>query len=161
MANSDRELSGSVNRLLAETKSRPTESITISEMSTRPAQKSEDFRSPIYSFQAQLNQQSSSIQRLTKAIEKLANSQLTQQGSIEHIHYGQSTETKSSRRSPTAGSSTERSVSKTNTVGLVANVSVAMWKISRHTLSLVRLSCRHHLMVKMVGVIKDRKNKII
>ena len=82
MANSDPELSGSANRLLAESKSRPTESITISEMSTRPAQKSEDFPSPIYSFQAQLNQQSSSIESITKAIEKLANSQLTQQASI-------------------------------------------------------------------------------
>ena len=114
MANSDPELSGTANRLLAESKSRPTESITISEMSTRPAQKSEDFPSPIYSFQAQLNQHSSSTESLTKAIEKLANSQLTQQTSIERMHYGQSTETKSSRLSPTAGSSTERSVSKTN-----------------------------------------------
>ena len=114
MANSDPDLSGSANCLLAESKSRPTESITISAMSTRPAQKSEDFPSPIYSFQAQLNQQSSSIESLTKAIEKLANSQLTQQASIEHMHYGQSTETKSSRPSLTAGSSTERSVSKTN-----------------------------------------------
>ena len=114
MANSDPELSGSANRLLAESKSRPIESITTSELSTRPAQKSEDFPSPIYSFQAQLNQQSSSIESLTKAVEKLANSQLTQQTSIEHMHYGQSTETKSSRPSPTAGSSTERSVSKTN-----------------------------------------------
>ena len=114
MANSNPDLSGSVNRLLAESKSRPTESITISEMSTRPAQKSKDFPSPIYSFQSQLDQQSSSIESLTKAIEKFANSQLTQQASTEHIHYGQSTETKSSRPSPTAGSSTERSVSKTN-----------------------------------------------
>ena len=114
MAISDPELSGSANCLLAESKSRPTESITISEMSTRPAQKSEDFLSPIYSFQAQLNQQRSSIESLTKAIEKLANSQLTQQASIEHMHYSQSTETKSSRPSPTAGSSTERSMSKTN-----------------------------------------------
>ena len=88
MANSDPELSGSANRLLAESKSRPTESITISEMSTRPAQKSKDFSSLIYSFQVQLNQQSSSIESLTKAIEKLANSQLTQQASIEHMHYG-------------------------------------------------------------------------
>ena len=54
---------------------------------------------------------------LTKAIEKLANSQLTQQTSIEHMHYGQSTETKSSRPSPTACSSTEPSVSKTNRPG--------------------------------------------
>ena len=114
MADSDPELSGSANRLLAESKSMSTEFITISEMSTRPAQKSEDFPSPIYSFQAQLNQQSSSIESLNKAIEKLANSQLTQQASIEHIHYGQSTETKSSRPSPTADSSTEGSVSKTN-----------------------------------------------
>ena len=88
MANSDPELSGSTNRLLAESKSRPIEFITTSEMSTRPAQKSEDFPSPIYSFQAQLNQQSSSIESLTKAVEKLANSQLTQQTSIEHMHYG-------------------------------------------------------------------------
>ena len=36
MANSDPELSDSANRLLAESKSRPIESITISEMSTRP-----------------------------------------------------------------------------------------------------------------------------
>ena len=115
MANSDPELSGSANRLLAEPKSRPTE--FISETSTRPAQKSEDFPSPIYSFQAQLNQQSSSIESLTKAIEKLANSQLTQQTSIEHMHYGQSTETKSSRPSPTACSSTEPSVSKTKRPG--------------------------------------------
>ena len=126
MANSDLELPCSANRLLAESKFRPTESITISDMSTRPAQKSEDFPSLIYSFQAQLNQQSSSIESLTKAIEKLANSQLTQQASIEHIHYGQSTETKS------AGSSTERSVSKTNRPS--CNVSVVMWKISHHTL---------------------------
>ena len=115
MANSDPELSGSANHLLAEPKSRPTE--FISETSTGPAQKSEDFPSPIYSFQAQLNQQSSSIESLTKAIEKLSNSQLTQQTSIEHMHYGQSTETKSSRPSPTACSSTEPSVSKTNRPG--------------------------------------------
>ena len=117
MANSDPELSGSANRLLAEPKSRPIESITISETSTLPAQKLEDFPSPIYSFQAQLNQQSSSIESLTKAVEKLANSQLTQQTSIEHMHYGQSTETKSSRPSPTACSSTEPSVWKTNRPG--------------------------------------------
>ena len=132
MTNSNPELSGSASCLLAESKSRPVESITISEMSTRPAQKSDDFPCPIYSFQAQLNQQSSSIESLTKATEKLTNSQLTQQASIEHIHYGQST---------------ERSLVDLHLqlvlplndlcrkqIGLVANVCVVMWKISHHTL---------------------------